>query len=77
MSVEQNRVRYLKPHLRNMSLTGMVTKAPLPTDEVAPTVPFFILGSGRSGSTLLRMMLASDSRLTIPRFRRARKRTVE
>lgn len=28
--------------------------------------PFFIVGCGRSGSTLLRMMLASHSRLTIP-----------
>lgn len=28
--------------------------------------PFFIVGSGRSGSTLLRMMLASHSRLMIP-----------
>lgn len=29
-------------------------------------VPFFILGSGRSGSTLLRMILSAHSRLTIP-----------
>lgn len=28
--------------------------------------PFFIVGSGRSGSTLLRMILASHSRLAIP-----------
>lgn len=28
--------------------------------------PFFIVGSGRSGSTLLRLMLCSHSRLTIP-----------
>lgn len=28
--------------------------------------PFFILGSGRSGSTLLRMILACHSRITIP-----------
>jgi Sulfotransferase family len=28
--------------------------------------PFFIVGSGRSGSTLLRMILASHSRLVIP-----------
>jgi Sulfotransferase family len=28
--------------------------------------PFFIVGSGRSGSTLLRLMLASHSRITIP-----------
>ena len=28
--------------------------------------PFFIVGSGRSGSTLLRMILASHSRITIP-----------
>lgn len=28
--------------------------------------PFFIVGSGRSGSTLLRLILASHSRITIP-----------
>lgn len=30
------------------------------------SAPFFIVGSGRSGSTLLRMILASHSRLAIP-----------
>jgi hypothetical protein len=30
------------------------------------SAPFFIVGAGRSGSTLLRMMLASHSRLTVP-----------
>jgi hypothetical protein len=34
-------------------------------DEPA-TSPFFIVGTGRSGSTLLRMMLTSHSRLTVP-----------
>lgn len=29
--------------------------------------PFFIVGSGRSGSTLLRLMLASHSRIAIPK----------
>lgn len=47
-----------------MSLTGKVTEASPSTEEA--TAPFFIVGSGRSGSTLLRMMLASHSRLTIP-----------
>ncbi len=31
------------------------------------TAPFFIVGSGRSGSTLLRLMLASHSRIAIPK----------
>jgi hypothetical protein len=35
-------------------------------EEALPTAPFFIVGSGRSGSTLLRMMLCSHSRLSIP-----------
>ena len=34
--------------------------------EAATTAPFFIVGSGRCGSTLLRVMLASHSRLSIP-----------
>jgi hypothetical protein len=34
-------------------------------NDVSPP-PFFIVGSGRSGSTLLRMMLASHSRIVIP-----------
>lgn len=34
--------------------------------EPTTTAPFFIVGSGRSGSTLLRMMLAAHSRLSIP-----------
>lgn len=38
----------------------------VPGDEAATSTPFFIVGSGRSGSTVLRMMLASHSRLTIP-----------
>jgi hypothetical protein len=49
-----------------MILTGTVTETPPPADEVAAAAPFFIVGSGRSGSTLLRLMLASHSRLTIP-----------
>jgi sulfotransferase family protein len=37
------------------------------TDAEAPaTAPFFIVGSRRSGTTLLRMMLCSHSRLSIP-----------
>jgi Sulfotransferase family len=44
------------------TLTGVPTRA----DESATTAPFFIVGSGRCGSTLLRLMLASHSRLTIP-----------
>ena len=37
----------------------------MPADINAPP-PFFIVGSGRSGSTLLRIMLASHSRIAIP-----------
>jgi hypothetical protein len=36
------------------------------SESAAPIAPFFIVGSGRSGSTLLRMMLVCHSRLTIP-----------
>ncbi len=49
-----------------MNSTGATTNPPLSAAELAATAPFFIVGSGRSGSTLLRMMLASHSRLTIP-----------
>jgi hypothetical protein len=41
-------------------------KEPMRAEKAATTAPFFIVGSGRSGSTLLRMMLASHSRITIP-----------
>jgi hypothetical protein len=37
-----------------------------PPEGPVTTGPFFIVGCGRSGSTLLRMMLVSHSRLTIP-----------
>jgi Sulfotransferase family len=43
----------------------MSTVATAPRRADAAT-PFFIVGSGRSGSTLLRLMLCSHSRLTIP-----------
>jgi Sulfotransferase family len=36
------------------------------TTSSTATAPFFIVGSGRCGSTLLRMMLAAHSRLCIP-----------
>ncbi len=35
-------------------------------DEAPTAPPFFIVGSGRSGTTLLRMMLCSHSRISIP-----------
>jgi hypothetical protein len=35
-------------------------------DGSRSVAPFFVVGSGRSGSTLLRLMLCSHSRLTIP-----------
>jgi Sulfotransferase family len=35
-------------------------------DETSAPAPFFIVGSGRSGTTLLRMMLCSHSRISIP-----------
>jgi len=38
----------------------------VPAAVPATPAPFFIVGSGRSGSTLLRMMLTSHSRLNIP-----------
>ncbi len=40
------------------------TKSSLKIEATPP--PFFIVGSGRSGSTLLRMMLAAHSRIAIP-----------
>jgi len=58
-----------------MQRIAKLTAAPLmsttvegrPAAEKVPTnAAFFIVGSGRSGSTLLRMMLCSHSRLAIP-----------
>jgi len=58
-----------------MQRIAKLTAAPLlsttgegrPGAENLPTnAPFFIVGSGRSGSTLLRMMLCCHSRLAIP-----------
>jgi len=46
-------------------VTVSTHEAPGP-GQAATTTPFFIVGSGRCGSTLLRVMLASHSRLTIP-----------
>jgi hypothetical protein len=40
--------------------------AQLKEREHASVAPFFIVGSSRSGSTLLRLMLASHSRIAIP-----------
>ena len=39
----------------------------LSTTAQSSAAPFFIVGSGRSGSTLLRLMLASHSRISIPK----------
>jgi len=41
-------------------------EARIQADAKLPTAPFFVVGSGRSGSTLLRLMLCSHSRLAIP-----------
>lgn len=46
-------------HLRQNSINPS-------TDVAVASPPFFIVGSGRSGSTLLRMMLAAHSRIAIP-----------
>lgn len=40
--------------------------APVKSDEPAGTPPFFIVGSGRSGTTLLQSILATHSRVAIP-----------
>jgi len=42
------------------------TRFEMQADRHEYSAPFFIVGSGRCGSTLLRMMLASHSRLAIP-----------
>jgi len=46
-------------------VTALTSEKPS-SGEPATSAPFFIVGSGRCGSTLLRMMLASHSRLTVP-----------
>ncbi len=46
------------------SASRAVTRPVPPAEELPP--PFFIVGSGRTGSTLLRMMLAAHSRIAIP-----------
>ncbi|HUJ52606.1 MAG TPA: sulfotransferase [Steroidobacteraceae bacterium] len=43
-----------------------VTGVSSPSAQAVTTAPFFVVGCGRSGSTLLRMMLVSHSRLSIP-----------
>jgi hypothetical protein len=43
-----------------------VREAQVSADEAPTAAPFFIVGSGRSGTTLLRMMLCSHSRISIP-----------
>ena len=47
-----------------MNDAWILTEPSVKTAERPP--PFFIVGSGRSGSTLLRMMLAAHSRIAIP-----------
>jgi Sulfotransferase family len=42
------------------------TEVSAQVDDASTSSPFFIVGSPRSGSTLLRMMLVSHSRLTVP-----------
>ena len=49
-----------------MRFTDKGTEPRTRSSESATAAPFFIVGSGRSGSTLLRMMLVSHSQLTIP-----------
>lgn len=44
----------------------MQSKVEIRAQESATVAPFFIVGAFRSGSTLLRMMLSSHSRLTLP-----------
>jgi sulfotransferase family protein len=52
--------------MRRLRSLHKVRKEVIAPDEAATTAPFFIVGAGRSGTTLLRMMLASHSRLSIP-----------
>lgn len=52
--------------MRSHALVSTVSKVRTNPHPAAATAPFFIVGSGRSGSTLLRLMLAAHSRLAIP-----------